>query len=46
MNLRFLSFDEQPVAAASIAQVHHAVLKDHREVAVKVNFWNYNCMML
>lgn len=36
MNLRFLSFDEQPVAAASIAQVHHAFLKDNQEVAVKV----------
>jgi len=32
----FTSFDADPVASASIAQVHFAVLKSGREVAVKV----------
>lgn len=36
----FVSFEREPVASASIAQVHFAVLRDrkgqHREVAVKV----------
>ena len=32
----FLSFDESPVASASIAQAHRATLKDGREVIVKI----------
>lgn len=32
----FSSFDPQPLGCASIAQVHRAVLRDGREVAVKV----------
>ena len=32
----FSRFDAEPVASASIAQVHFAMLKDGREVAVKV----------
>ena len=32
----FLSFDETPIASASVAQVHFAVLPDGREVAVKI----------
>ncbi len=32
----FVTFDETPIAAASIGQVHKGVLKDGRVVAVKV----------
>ncbi|TXG49189.1 hypothetical protein EZV62_025064 [Acer yangbiense] len=34
----FISLDEQPIAAASIAQVHRAILRDNHEVAIKVQY--------
>ena len=35
---RFSEFDDSPVASASIGQVHKAVWKDGREVAVKIQY--------
>ena len=35
---RFIDFDEEPIAAASIGQVHRAIALDARELALKVQF--------
>ncbi len=35
---KFASFEDQPFAAASIGQVHRAVLPDDRAVAVKIQY--------
>jgi predicted unusual protein kinase regulating ubiquinone biosynthesis (AarF/ABC1/UbiB family) len=35
---RFTSFDDQPIASASIGQVHKGVWSDGREVAVKIQY--------
>jgi predicted unusual protein kinase regulating ubiquinone biosynthesis (AarF/ABC1/UbiB family) len=35
---RFISFDDKPVASASIGQVHKGIWSDGREVAVKIQY--------
>jgi len=35
---RFTSFDDKPIASASIGQVHKAIWSDGREVAVKIQY--------
>jgi predicted unusual protein kinase regulating ubiquinone biosynthesis (AarF/ABC1/UbiB family) len=36
VNKAFVAFDDEPLGSASLGQVHRAVLRDGREVAVKV----------
>lgn len=37
---KFKSFDDKPFAAASIGQVHRAVLHDGTEIAIKIQYMN------
>jgi predicted unusual protein kinase regulating ubiquinone biosynthesis (AarF/ABC1/UbiB family) len=41
----FADIEREPVAAASIAQVHRARLKDGRAVAVKVQYWDVGTLV-
>ena len=38
------SFEEKPFAAASIGQVHHGVLKDGREIALKIQVFGHTVL--
>lgn len=42
---KLTSFEEKPFAAASIGQVHHGVLKDGREIAMKIQVF-LRCLFL
>lgn len=46
INSLFLRFDDQPLAAASIAQVHTAALHDGKEVIVKVTRPNIRAQII
>ena len=45
INELFKSFDKNPIASASISQVHKAILKDGRKIAVKIQRPNVRSIM-